>query len=111
MLELHFLCLYNKNITGCKILRSALPSVHHRHEKTTTSEIYCYYFNGQKLKRLHIMIIMLRVMEVTEKTISYFIIYINYHMAANTFIGRDRSSLSCPPAKLGNSMWLHSSAL
>ena len=50
-------------------------------------------------------------MEVTEKTISYFKIYIKYHTAANPFIGRDGSSLSCPLAKLGNSMWPHSSAL
>ena len=33
----------------------------------------------------------------------------NNNTAANTFIWRDRYSLSCPPAKLGDSMWLYSS--
>ena len=46
-----------------------------------------FFFNGQKLKRL-------------VQTISYFILYTIIHTAANTFIGGDRSLLSCPPSTL-----------
>ena len=55
------------------------------------------------------MMMMMRVqeIEVTEVKFLFYNIYHNNHTAANTFIGRDRSSLSCPPAQLGNSMWLY----
>ena len=82
--------------------------------------LYCFYYVEEqyeieqfiKSRRVKLLFFLRSKVETAGPIMMTMMIYYinnNNNTAANTFIWRDRYSLSCPPAKLGDSMWLYSS--